>query len=218
MSSLQRKLFGGFAALLAASLMVAGTVMPAQAADDPTAVSARLFLAKFGADQATQDRLIDTYLAGGTWDSLTISAPVSTEQYTASDGEYSVSTYADGSIAVTRAELPKASSGGIQPRGITGCTVSGTARNNCRIDMWVGLVAMSFYASYNLGNNTVTNTYGAGWSIGGACGVDLLYLGRPASNIGRMDIKAQMCGLPYSTTFWLQLKVSGGSATVSWTP
>ena len=76
MSSLRTKLFGGFATLLAASLMVAGTVMPAQATEDPTVVSARSFLAKFGADQATQDRLIDTYLAGGSWDSLTSSTPV----------------------------------------------------------------------------------------------------------------------------------------------
>lgn len=79
---------------------------------------------------------------------------------------------------------------------------------------WAG--RLSFYASYNLGNNTVTNTYGAGWSIGGACSVGLIYLGRPASNIGRMDVQAQMCGIPYNTTFWLQLTVRNGAASVNW--
>ena len=213
---LSNTLAASAAALFVATLIVVSPAPPAQAAEDPTTSSARAFLAEYGADQATQDRLIATYLAGEKWDSLTNATPTDTRQYTNAAGDYTVNTYADGSIAVTRAELPTAVAGGLQSRGISGCTVSGTSRSNCKIDMWVGVVAMSFYASYNVGNNTVTNTYGAGWSIGGACGVDLIYLGRPASNIGRMDLKAQMCMIPYSTTFWLQLKVSGGSASVSW--
>jgi hypothetical protein len=212
-SSKARALVGATAALIAAMVSAVAIVVPAQAAEGATIEKARAFLAEYGADQATQDRLINDYLEGRTWDSLKSSAPVSTKKYSALDGDYTVNNYADGSIAVTRAEAPNASAD-----GISGCTASGTSRNNCKIDMWVGLVAMSFNASYNLGNNTVTNVYGAGWSIGGACSVDLTYLGRPAANIGRMDLKAQMCGLPYSTTFWLQLKVSGGAASVSWTP
>lgn len=217
MSSLRTKILGGFAGLIATSLVVAGATVPAAATENPTIASARAFLAQYGANHATQERLIDIYLAGGVWDSMRGSVPLSTERYSAADADYSVNKYHDGSISVTRAELPEKTADGAQSRGISGCTVSGSARNNCKIDMWVGLVAMSFHASYNLGNNTVTNTYGAGWSIGGACGVDLVYLGRPASNVGRMDLKAQMCAIPYSTTFWLQLTVKGGSASVSWT-
>lgn len=213
---LKKTLAGSVTVLIAATLLTLGGGLPAQAAEDPTIASARAFLAEYGADQATQDRLIEAYRLGERWDSLTDAAPAATRQYSTATGEYTVRTYGDGSIAVTRAEVPSTVAGGVQSRGISGCAVSGTTRNNCKIDMWVGVVAMSFYASYNLGNNTVTNTYGPGWSIGGACGVDLISLGRPASNIGRMDLKAQMCLIPYSTTFWIQLKVSGGSATVSW--
>ncbi|MGH1524733.1 hypothetical protein ACRAWC_12115 [Leifsonia sp. L25] len=93
--------------------------------------------------------------------------------------------------------------------------MSGKVYSNCKIDMWVGLVQMAFRASYNLGTNQVTNAYGAEYTILTACSASPS-LNRPAANIARLNVAAQMCALPYATVFWLQLTVSGGSARVSW--
>jgi hypothetical protein len=75
---------------------------------------------------------------------------------------------------------------------------------------------MSFRASYNLGTNKVTRVHGPSYSVGGSCSTSLISLGRPASNIGRMDVQAQACVIGYWTTFFLQLKVSGGKTRVTW--
>ncbi|WP_349866769.1 hypothetical protein [Leifsonia sp. WHRI 6310E] len=209
-------IFAALAAMATTGALALLPSLPAEAAEDPAIATAKGFLSQYGASQTVQDRLIASYLAGEQWDSMSSAAEaVSVEKYTEADGDYTVNTYRDGSISVSRFEIPKVGDALNKP-GISGCSVSGTSRNNCKVDMWVGLVSLSFYASYNLNNNTVTNTYGAGWSIGGACSANLVYLGRPASNIGRMDVSAQMCGIPYSTTFWLQLTVRSGSAAVSW--
>jgi hypothetical protein len=179
---------------------------------------ARAFLAKYGADEATQDRLIAEYLAGGRWDSMQSgSTPVSVRTSSASDGDYTIQTFPDGSIAVTRVEKPVVEpEGGISTQGISECSGSGSVRTDCKIDTWVGAVALSFRASYNLSTNTVTNVYGGGWSIAAACSAHQKYLGRPASNIGRLEVEATMCVVGYSQVFWLQLTLSGGSASVSW--
>lgn len=94
--------------------------------------------------------------------------------------------------------------------------MSGSNRHNCTVDTWVGLIRLSFKASYNVSTNTVTNVYGAGWQIGGACSASLVYLGKPAKNIGRMDVSAQMCGVPYNSTFFLAVTLKRGVATKSW--
>lgn len=205
------KMKKSFAGLAAVATVVALALLPSL----PAQASARTFLSTYGADEATHDRLIDTCLAGGTWDSMSSSSEaVSVVEYTAKDGDYSVSTYADGSIAVTRTEIPDPK---VSPlaRGIGGCSVSGKAYSNCKIDTWVGVVQMAFRASYSLSSNQVTNAYGYEYTIVGACGASPS-LSRPAGNIARLNISAQMCVLPYSTAFWLQLTVSGGSARVSW--
>lgn len=176
---------------------------------------ARAFLAHYGADEATQNRLIDAYLAGGRWDSMSDAAPVSVREEDRGDGHYTVSTFPDGSIAVTRVEQPV--SDGPQLRGISQCSVSGKQYNGCKIDTWVGAVAMSFYASCNLGTNTVTsNPWGAGWSIWPDCGSSITYFGKPAANRAQLNVKATMCATLYTTNFELRLTVSGGRANVSW--
>jgi hypothetical protein len=207
-----------------ATVLLAGIVllspMGATAVEttDPFA-EARTFLTEYGVKTATQENLIASYQAGESWDSFSSeSKPVKSK--TSLDGDYlkTVAYYQDGSVSVTRLEQPaKVQKGTLTPMSSpNGCTVSGSSRLNCNVDMWVGLVSMAFKASYNLSTNTVSSVYGASWTIGGACSTSLIYLGRPASNIGRMDVSAQMCGVPYSTTFFLAVTVKNGVATESW--
>lgn len=203
------------AVLLAAGALVVASGAPAQAAPDDGAESVRGFLAQYGATEATQDRLLAEYRAGGVWDSMSSSKqPVSTRSYTEPDGAYTVGTYADGSVAVTRVETPDPS-GSDRARGISGCSVSGKVYSNCKIDMWVGAVQLAFRATYNLSTNQVTNAYGAEYTVLGACSASS-NISRPAGNIARLNVPTQLCVLPYSTVFWLQLTVSGGSARVTW--
>ncbi|MDO9395646.1 MAG: hypothetical protein Q7T71_03780 [Herbiconiux sp.] len=73
---------------------------------------------------------------------------------------------------------------------------------------------MSFRADYNLasGNNRVTNQWGASWTIAGACSTNKNYFGRPNAHTARLEVQAQMCAVPYTTTFYLELSVSGNRA------
>ncbi|MFF1573718.1 hypothetical protein ACFVWR_13275 [Leifsonia sp. NPDC058292] len=181
--------------------------------------SASDFLAKYGVDQGTIDTLIAEYENGGKWDSFSSeSAPVSSQTQRVAGFDETVKHYADGSVAVTRAQVPRViTPGTIQPMdAVHGCTVSGNMRNNCQADMWVGVVSMGFLMSYNASTNTVTNVYGGSWSIGGACGSSQKYLGKPAYNVARLEVSASMCAIPYQTVFWLQATVSGGVANESW--
>ena len=199
------------AAAIGATLIGAAPAPPSSEA----LPEARAFLAEHGADQATQDRLVDTYLAGGRWDSMTDAAPLSVRVEERHDGSYTISTYEDGSIQVTRVEHATPESP--LSRGISGCSVSGKQYNGCKIDMWVGAVAMSFYTSYNLGTNTVTSSpWGAGWSLWPDCGSSVTYLGKPTSNRAQLNLKATMCATLFTTNFELRLTVSGGKPVVSW--
>jgi hypothetical protein len=203
-------------ALVAVAPMSANAAAPT--ATDPYS-EARSFLATHGVDAAVQDRLISEYDAGGKWDSFSSeSVAVSTTETLENGYKQTVSHYADGSVSVSRMEqprmLPKGSVG--TQSSPNGCTVSGNMRNNCNVDTWVGVIQMSFKASYNVSTNRVTNVYGGGWQIGGACSVTQTYLGIPASNIGRMDLSAQMCVVGYSSAFFLQVTLKNGVATESW--
>lgn len=113
--------------------------------------------------------------------------------------------YADGSVSVQAFEVPS------DDAGIGGCSRSGTSYSNCTVDFWYGLVAMSFKADYNLANgkNRVTNQWGASWTIAGACSTNKNFFGRPNSTTARLEVQAQMCAAPYTTTFFLELHVGG---------
>lgn len=177
------------------------------------------FLSNYGVDHATIKTLIDEYEHGGKWDSFSSdSEPVRIENSAVDGFNETVNHYADGSVAVTRTEIPHA----VDPSGISpmstvhDCSVSGNMRNNCQADMWVGVISMGFKMSYNAATNHVTNVYGPQWTIGGACSASQTYLSSPASNIARLEVEATLCGIPYSNLFWLQATVSGGVATESW--
>lgn len=203
-------------AAMVAGMVAAGASSATAAPAADTFTEARSFLTQYGVDAQTQDTLISSYKAGESWDSFSSdSNPVTTTSSIKGGFQENVSHYADGSVSVTRLEQAKKPSLSTKSSP-NGCTVSGSNRNNCTVDMWVGVVSMSFKASYNVSTNTVTSVYGAGWQIGGACSANLVYLGKPAKNIGRMDVNAQMCGVPYNSTFFLAVTLKGGVATESW--
>ncbi|RKR74410.1 hypothetical protein [Frondihabitans australicus] len=185
--------------------------------DAATVAEAHAFFDRYGVSTATADRLLGEYEHGGTWLALTGSArPVSTRSQDDGDALATVSTYADGSIAVQRDEKAVDVSDP-RLRGVSGCSKSGTAYSNCKAEMWFGLVAMSFRVSYNLqsGNNRVTSVYGATWSIGGSCSTKQQYFGRPNSKVARLDVLAQMCVIPHSEIMWLQFSVGGNKTSLT---
>jgi len=174
------------------------------------------FLTEYGVDQPTQDALFEKFLAGERWDSFkSTSARARVEAYDEDGYHKTVSYYSDGSVAVSRIEIPVAPD---DPTNDTnGCTIgSNGARTNCSVDTWVGLISLGFKANWNVNSNTVSSVWGASWTIGGACSSSLAYLGRPNSNTGLETVAAQMCGVPFSTSFNLQVQLSGGKATESW--
>ncbi|NQX34954.1 hypothetical protein [Herbiconiux sp. VKM Ac-2851] len=216
-----------FVPLLSVALLaaVAATVPATAATAAPPAaqLSAQLeaaddFLAAHGVDGDTRDRLIERYVAGGRWDSFSNeSLPARVETGVVDGFRETVAHYADGSVSVTRVEQPRTESAlRDADSSPNSCSVDGDMRNDCSVDTWVGLIQLSFKASYNVATDDVTNVYGAGWQIGGACSSSLVSLGIPAHDIGRLDVSAQMCGAPYNSTFFLAVTLSDGVATESW--
>ena len=215
MSSPLRRASLALASCVAVATVVSGVATPASATPPPAALapavleSVRDFFDEYDVDRATQDRLISEFEAGGDWDSMSgdsVPTEVSVDQ---ADGHsVSVLRYADGSVAVRSLEVADGES------GIGGCSRSGTTYTNCTVDFWYGLVGMSFKADYSLasGKNRVINQWGASWSIGGACSTTQNYFGRPKASVARLEVQAQVCGVPYTTTFFLELSLSGNRA------
>jgi hypothetical protein len=221
--SISTAAISSLAMALGAAIPATATVTDQQIATPPglTAAFAQAsaFLSAHHVDEDTQSALFDKFLAGDAWDSFSSeSAAVSVRKYVADGHDQTVSHYPDGSVAVTRVEIPVAAKTAFGVRSSPhGCTVgSGGARSNCNVDMWVGLISMAFKANYNLTTNKVTSVWGASWTIGGSCESSLQYLGRPNSSTGNLTVSAQMCGVPYNTAFNLAVTVSGGVATESW--
>jgi hypothetical protein len=174
----------------------------------------RAFFDEYGVATISQDRLIRTYVQGERWDSSNSeSTPISTTTYLSGNESKTVNTYKDGSVNVVSWEQPKAENS----RAISGCTKNGNSYSNCKVDFWHGLVAMSFRADYSLapGANKITNQWAASWTIGGACSTTKNYFGRPSSTRARLEVQAQVCGVPYSTTFFLELAVGGNKSSFS---
>jgi hypothetical protein len=208
----------GLTAVMLATL-VATTPLAANATPADPYAEARSFLASNGVSEETQDDLITSFAAGESWDSFSSdSTPVSST--TTLKGGYSktVAHYADGSVSVSQIEQPR-----VVPKGQVstqsspnGCTVSGNVRSNCNVDMWVGVVQLAFKATYNVATNKVTNVWGPGHNIVGACSVTQTYLGIPVANVGRYDVSASMCFPNMTTSFFLQVTLKNGVATESW--
>lgn len=205
----------GGAALLGAGGAQAATASPASVplADDVRS-DVTAFFDEYGVDRVTQQRLVSVIESGGRWEAMSAdSTPIASETSEALGpndhrAETVVDRYSDGSVSVRSLELPA------DDGAIGGCSRSGTSYSNCTVDFWYGLVSMSFKADYSLasGKNRITNQWGATWTIGGACSTSKNYFGRPSSTRARLEVQAQMCSLPYTTTFYLELSVGGNRA------
>ncbi|WP_147440470.1 hypothetical protein [Mycetocola tolaasinivorans] len=181
---------------------------------------AQIFLTEYGVSLETQHALFEKLEKGEKWDSFSsLVEPTSSESYVENGYEKTVAHYNDGSVSVSRIELPiEIGSADLAGRSSpSGCSVGRDgARNNCTVDTWVGLIKLGFKANYNVNSNRVSNVWGATWAIGGSCSSSLVYLGTPNRNLGQMTVSAQMCAIPYATAFNLAVTVSGGKATKSW--
>lgn len=222
------------AMVAAAILMVGGAPMAASAdTTEPTSIMspsdeqvARDFFDKFEVPAATQDRLINDFNAGGSWDSFSSSSEPTLVETRRFDGvSWTVSTFDDGSV---RAEGigSDAAAGGIAARGVDGCNYSaGKFGNfsNCHIYYWVGAVQMGFYANFSIvsgGNDKITSVWGGTLFAAGACGQSVpaptIIKGTESSTgkaIAGLTAQATMCPpLPATVNFPSYLHVGGNQA------
>ena len=220
-------------ALVTGLVLAMGAVAPASALQPagtghPEIAGIKDFFDEYGVDKDTQGKLIAEHLSGGKWDSASSdNDPVSTETYVENGYDYTVNRYSDGSVNVLRVEQPADQfSERLSTQAISGCTSSTSGaeshRIGCKVDFWYGLVSMSFYASFTYvtpGYDRIDEVWGATYTIGGACSTNRNYFGiqkkyenayGPAR--ARLEVQAQVCGVPYSTTFFLQLTVGSGGA------
>jgi hypothetical protein len=151
-----------------------GLSAPASATDEVVHLTAeeeaqsRAFLTEFDVDPAVQDRLIEGTKAGEI--SLADSnsaAPTSVETEIRNRSEFTVSTFADGSIFVVEREIPAAADGGAGTNAVTGCTIRGgsdyTTYAGCKLHYRSHIFSYGFYANFtqsggNLG--VITRAFG----------------------------------------------------------
>lgn len=127
----------------------------------------RGFFDEYDVDAAVQDSLIARIESGKPWLSLTKGAkPVSERVEVNDDMKERISTYADGSIAVSGMEIPAppAASGTMSTMSVGGCSTSSTAYKstytNCLADVNLGVVRMYFRFNWQ-------KTYGVSATITG---------------------------------------------------
>lgn len=223
-------------AAVAAAIFALSTpaVASATTADEATIILspadeqvARDFFDKFGVDLATQDRLLNEYRAGDSWDAMTSAAvPVSVEQQVSDGVTWTVNTFDDGSVRAEGIGSDSASlSGGVAARGVDGCNYSvGKYGNfsNCHIYAWVGVVQIGFYANFSIvsgGNDKITNVWGGTLFAGGACSQSVppaqIIKGTESSTgkaIAGLTAQATMCGTMFNVSFPTYLHVGGNRA------
>lgn len=221
-------LFRKFALLIGAISIAVGSLLllPIEARADSTPVLTKEDEAKlrekfdeYQVPRTTQDKLINKINAGQPLDSMNpAKKPTETRTLTTPAEEITVHEYADGSIAALSIERPRGKSNQdtvALESAPHSCTRSGTKRLNCTVDAWVGLVSMSFKASFDTANDKVWGATSPSWTVIGACSASLVSLKNTAYNTARMTISASAC-VPYTTTMYLQLQVKRGVATESW--
>lgn len=243
-----RKTVSKSVALAAALTLTAGTATAfagppaAPAAVQPSAEAgtmeqaikdARAFLAENGVDAAVIDDLISKFEAGQPWDSRSGVEPVETSVTLVGGAERTVARYADGSVAVTSVQKPSAvrDAGAATPLGVSECYYAKVGSteyfDNCLVDFWDGIVAMSFRADYiarDDGNDSITSAYAPSYFIGGASSVDQTEFAvtRPDESVSgapataRLSVKAFPMSLPIPFTFWVQLNVGYGGAYMTY--
>lgn len=129
----------------------------------------RSFFDEYDVADADQDALLAAYESGGRWLSMTAGAePVDVRTEDKDGMRSTVSTFADGSVAVSGTSLPQdpvrqdpvrlasvtAPSSVFAPSSVTGCRTSGSTRvityTNCLAKVDNGLVMMSFRFTWRL--------------------------------------------------------------------
>ena|SRR6478735_8023278 len=216
------------AALTVSAALLAAPATASANEDDPLITQMETFLIEYGGSATNAAVLVKRFRAGLPIQAASSSStPLAVQRYAKSGYNYTVSKYADGSIGVMRVQQPNPLSTGPSTFAISGCgsytSGSESHRTNCLVDFLYGLVAMSFRADFTYvtpGNDRIDSVWGDSWSIGGACSTNRNYFGiqkkyEDASGPARarLQVQAQMCGIPYTTTFYLQLQVGAGGAT-----
>lgn len=197
--------------------------MPVMSVSDEKVV--RQFFDKFAVSGDTQDRLIDEFKAGGSWDSLSSSSePVSIETRDLGETSWTVSTFDDGSV---RAEGigSDVADGAVSTLGVDGCNYSvGKFGNfsNCHIYYWVGLVQLGWYANFSIvsgGSDKITSAWGGSLWATGACSQEVpearVIKGTESSTgkaLAGLTAQASMCAVPGVVNFETYLHVGANRA------
>lgn len=178
----------------------------------------RQTLTEYDVPSQTQDLLVTKVHSGQQLDSMNPQKePVAVSIQSSDKEDITIQRFEDGSVAVLALEKPQHElRSGVSPASAPhSCSRSGTKRLNCTVDAWVGLVSMSFKANFDTATDKVWGANSPSWTVIGACSVSLTSLENTAFNTARMTSSASAC-VPYSTTMWLQLKVTKGNAVESW--
>lgn len=232
------KLRGALLVSALAGSLALTTTLPAVAAEtSPTFAEAwnefsevRSVWTSYGVPETTQEDLVQGFLHGELWDAAAGAEPTSSVESVNDAGAVeTVSYFADGSISITTVEQPVevSQTGGVAARAVTGCTVSnitgGKKYSNCWVDTWVGTIAMSFYATFDIftnGKDVIRSVYGGAYSLGPYLEVkkETLKIDRvteisgssPAQASYRLDVKyfVPLANVPYmerSNYLWLRV-------------
>ncbi|QSB14196.1 hypothetical protein JQS43_22190 [Natronosporangium hydrolyticum] len=184
------------------------------------------FFAQYGVDPGTADTLIESLEAGEAWDSLTGASPVSTEIQRQENQVVDISTYEDGSIAVSvvpdlHPEV-SATSGHATPQSVSGCTLRSTPSidyyDQCLARVDLGVIMMGFYMDFQrvyLQGAQITRYWGHHHRvIGGALSSHRLEQWSPTQVRYSADVSLAFEGFPVGWTAWMQANVS---MTHAWT-
>lgn len=233
---MHKKMRVGLTATLALALLSASSIAPAQATNAPEKeTSFEQFLVENEVSSSVRQELQAKVESGEALDSAQGIEPVSEDSWIEGGERVTRLTYPDGSVSVTRLEIPVeigTGKGQVSPQGtiINGCSVtsgSGWATyKNCRVQGDNGLVYLSFRVDYEryVGKNAKilrTHTGSVSTRTGWSATLPTREVYRPTSS---PNIKAlvryatnakQIGGLAsetFYTSFWLDYK---GAASVS---
>lgn len=164
-----------------------GTALPAgRGAEIAAELDAKMQVYSIPADD--RERLVDSYLDGDRWDSLTPGEqPVSVEEVTHEGVRYEVRRFDDGSVQASGIEIPELA-GDFSPQNIENCSIqsSGTTTlfSNCEVVEDVIAARASFAANYR-----IDSSYGTA-SITYAGAPSIYVIGGSASNINVDIVRA----------------------------
>lgn len=218
-------------ALITGSILVGGPAMASSSSDE---AAVRATWDQYGVPAATQNRLLADLAAGRAWDSLSGGDPVSSKTTTSTGLEETVSTYADGSIAITDLQkpvVPATSTGGPVVRASVGCKVQSSSHYDstsyCNVSTNVVVANAAYVVTYHAvqgkGTTIVSRSSNSAFTTQG-------YLGSISSKEMRTNRATQSGNTPAEVTgyftwtssgsagskdFWLQFNVRGTSTSAS---